>query len=124
MRVRSGYFEVPLVRAYEIFKEAYSQVSGLSRSVRGPSMSAFPGKVRVLGVVTLRELMDANVLDAIRESVGFELLGDPGGPLMVCDFIQARNPDWIDSCGLRRRCRHCAAYARNHPPCPLRRSTA
>ena len=90
-----NYFEVPLVRAYEIFKEAYSQVSGLSRSVRGPLMSAFPGKVRVLGVVTLRDLMDANVLDAIRESVGFELLGDPGGPLMVCDFIQARNPDWV-----------------------------
>ena len=39
-----NYFEVPLVRAYQIFKDAYSKVSGLSRSVRGPSMSAFPGK--------------------------------------------------------------------------------
>ena len=90
-----NYFEVPLVRAYKIFKEAYSQVSGLSRSVRGPSMSAFPGKVRVLGVVTLRDLVDANVLDTIRESAGFDLMGDPDGHLMVCDFIQARNPDWV-----------------------------
>ena len=56
-------------------------------------MSAFPGKVRVLGVVTLRDLIDANVLDAIREGVGFELMGEPDRPLMVCDFIQARNPD-------------------------------
>ena len=90
-----NYFEVPLMRAYEIFKEAYSQVSGLSRSVRGPSMSAFPGKVRVLGVVTLRDLVDANILNTIRESAGFDLMGDPDGHLMVCDFIQARNPDWV-----------------------------
>lgn len=90
-----GYFEVPLVSAYWLFKQAYSQVSGLARSVRGPSMSAFPGKVRVLGVVTLRDLMDAHVLDTIREGVGFDMLGDPNSPLMVCDFIQARNPDWV-----------------------------
>ena len=90
-----NYFEVPLVRAYELFKAAYSKVSGLSRSVRGPSMSAFPGKVRVLGVVKLRDLMDQHVLGTIRESVGFDLMGDPDSPLMVCDFIQARNPDWV-----------------------------
>ena len=90
-----NYFEVPLVRAYQIFKEAYSQVSGLCRSVRGPSMSAFPGKVRVLGVVTLRDMMDMNLLDMIRESAGFELLGEPERQLMVCDFVQARNPDWV-----------------------------
>ena len=89
------YFEVPLVRAYEIFKAAYSSVSGLSRSVRGPSMSAFPGKVRILGVVRLRELMDAHVLGAIRDSVGFNLLGNPDQQLLVCDFIQARNPNWV-----------------------------
>ena len=90
-----NYFEVPLVRAYQIFKEAYSQVSGLCRSVRGPSMSAFPGKVRVLGVVTLRDMMDMNLLDMIRESAGFELLGEPERQLMVCDFVQARKPDWV-----------------------------
>ena len=90
-----NYFEVPLLRAYKIFKEAYSGVSGLSRSVRGPSMSTFPGKVRILGVVTLRDLMDANVLDAIRAGVGFGLLGHADDPLMVCDFIQARDPEWV-----------------------------
>jgi KamA family protein len=46
-----GYFAVPLVRAHEIFRDAYASVSGLCRTVRGPSMSATPGKVCVDGVV-------------------------------------------------------------------------
>jgi KamA family protein len=45
------YFSVPLARAYELFRSAYQQVSGLSRTVRGPVMSATPGKVCVDGVV-------------------------------------------------------------------------
>jgi L-lysine 2,3-aminomutase len=45
-----GYFAVPLVRAAEIFRDAYSGVNGLCRTVRGPSMSATPGKVCVDGV--------------------------------------------------------------------------
>ena len=65
-----NYFEVSLMRAFEIFKEAYSKVSGLSRSARGPSMSAFPGKVRMLGIVTIRDLMDANVLGTISRECG------------------------------------------------------
>tara|TARA_Y100000588_G_C14237536_1_gene918000 strand:+ start:295 stop:1707 length:1413 start_codon:yes stop_codon:yes gene_type:complete len=89
------YFEVPLVRCYEIFKEAYSSVSGLARSVRGPSMSAFPGKVRILGVVRLRDITDSNVLELLRETVGFDVLGDPDKPFLVCDFIQARDPSWV-----------------------------
>jgi KamA family protein len=44
------YFAVPLARAHEIFREAYQHVSGLCRTVRGPSMSATPGKVCVDGV--------------------------------------------------------------------------
>ncbi|MBO0822006.1 MAG: lysine 2,3-aminomutase [Nocardiopsaceae bacterium] len=44
------YFAVPLARAYEVFRDAYAGVSGLCRSVRGPSMSATPGKVAVDGV--------------------------------------------------------------------------
>ena len=44
------YFAVPLARAHEIFRDAYASVSGLCRSVRGPSMSATPGKVCVDGV--------------------------------------------------------------------------
>src|SRR6202008_726343 len=43
------YFAVPLARGYEI-RAAYQGVSGLARTVRGPSMSATPGKVCVDGV--------------------------------------------------------------------------
>jgi KamA family protein len=45
------YFAVPLARACEVFGAAYRSVSGLCRTVRGPSMSATPGKVSVDGVV-------------------------------------------------------------------------
>jgi L-lysine 2,3-aminomutase len=44
------YFKVPLARAVEIFQEAYRTLPGLARTVRGPSMSATPGKVLVDGV--------------------------------------------------------------------------
>ena len=65
------YFAVPLVRAWEIFHEAYKQISGLCRTVRGLSMSTNPGKVQVLGVSEVRN-----------EQV------------MVLRFLQGRNPDW------------------------------
>ena len=45
------YFAVPLARACDVFRDAYRSVSGLCRTVRGPSMSATPGKVCVDGVV-------------------------------------------------------------------------
>ncbi len=48
-----GYFAVPLARAADIFRDAYSSVSGLCRTVRGPSMSATPGKVCIDGVVEI-----------------------------------------------------------------------
>ncbi|MCC5880188.1 MAG: lysine 2,3-aminomutase [Idiomarina sp.] len=66
------YFEVPLYRCWEIFREAYKQVSGLARTVRGPSMSAGPGKVEVQGVSEIA-----------------------GEKVFVLRFIQARNPDWV-----------------------------
>ena len=47
------YFAVPLARAYEIYRDAYSSVSGLCRTVRGPSMSATPGKVCVDGIADI-----------------------------------------------------------------------
>jgi L-lysine 2,3-aminomutase len=50
------YFAVPLARAYEIFREAFQGVSGLCRTVRGPSMSATPGKVCVDGVTEVAGL--------------------------------------------------------------------
>jgi L-lysine 2,3-aminomutase len=66
------YFAVPLYKAYEVYREAYSRVSGLARTVRGPSMSAFPGKVKVDGVTTIS-----------------------GEKVFVLSFIQGRNPDWV-----------------------------
>jgi len=47
------YFEVPLGRALRIFSTAFARVSGLARTVRGPSMSASPGKVLVDGTATI-----------------------------------------------------------------------
>jgi hypothetical protein len=42
-----SYFEVPLDRAWGIFTTAYTSLPGLARTVRGPVMSATPGKVVV-----------------------------------------------------------------------------
>jgi KamA family protein len=69
----SRYFEVPLARALEIFDKAYRRVSGLGRTVRGPSMSAAPGKVLVDGVTTIA-----------------------GQKVFVLKFLQARDPAWIN----------------------------
>ena len=63
------YFAVPLARGYEIFRAAYQGVSGLCRTVRGPSMSATPGKVCV---------------DGVTEVAGLEVF--------VLRMIQARDP--------------------------------
>ncbi|MGW2634215.1 KamA family radical SAM protein [Streptomyces chattanoogensis] len=49
------YFKVPLARAAEIFQEAYRTLPGLARTVRGPVMSATPGKVAVDGVTETGE---------------------------------------------------------------------
>ncbi len=66
------YFELPLVEAFQIFNEAYRQVSGLARTVRGPSMSTTPGKVIVDGIATAH-----------------------GEKVIVLKFIQARDPRWV-----------------------------
>jgi L-lysine 2,3-aminomutase len=67
-----NYFEVPLVRGWEIFREAYQQVSGLARTVRGPSMSAFPGKILVDGVTEIA-----------------------GERVFALQLLQARDPSWV-----------------------------
>lgn len=66
------YFAVSLAQALRIFNDAYRQVSGLGRTVRGPSMSATPGKVLIDGIAT----------------VG-------GQRVFVLKFLQARNPEWV-----------------------------
>jgi len=68
-----NYFEVPLVRCLEIFQNAYAEVSGLGRTVRGPSMSCTPGKVMVDSVLELN-----------------------GEKVFVLKFLQARDPAWVN----------------------------
>jgi KamA family protein len=66
------YFSVPLVRAWEVFRDAFSQVSGLCRTVRGPSMSATTGKVTVDGVTEIN-----------------------GEKVIALRMLQARNPEIV-----------------------------
>jgi L-lysine 2,3-aminomutase len=66
------YFGVPLVQAWKIYRDAYSRVGGLARTVRGPSASAKPGKIQILGVSQVK-----------------------GKRVIVLRFIQGRNPDWV-----------------------------
>ncbi|MCD6069010.1 MAG: lysine 2,3-aminomutase related protein enzyme [Bacteroidetes bacterium] len=66
------YFAVPLEEAWQIFRKAYQKVSGVCRTVRGPSMSCTPGKVQVLGVSEIR-----------------------GEKVFVLRMLQGRNPDWV-----------------------------
>ncbi len=66
------YFELPLAQALRVFRTAYAQVSGLARTVRGPVMSATPGKVHVHGVA----------------EVG-------GERVFVLSFLQGRRPEWV-----------------------------
>jgi KamA family protein len=91
-----SYFEVPLYEVYEIYREAYSRVSGLSRSVQGPSMSAFPGKVRILGVIPVRAMLDGGTIEALRASTDGAAVR-PEDQVFICDFIQARDPTLIRS---------------------------
>ncbi|MEL6931101.1 MAG: lysine 2,3-aminomutase, partial [Cyanobacteria bacterium J06600_6] len=44
------YFEVSLFKAWKIYQQAIQTISGLGRVVRGPIMSALPGKILVHGV--------------------------------------------------------------------------
>lgn len=66
------YFELPLVQAMRVYREAIDRCSGLARTARGPSMSASPGKVVVDG-----------------ESVV------AGERVLNLRFLQARNPHWV-----------------------------
>jgi KamA family protein len=87
-----NYFEVPLVRAYEIYRQAYASVSGLSRPVQGPTMSAFPGKVRIMGVITLRDIMDDRMIETFSRAHGGVPAIHADEPVLICDFTQARDP--------------------------------
>ncbi len=66
------FFGIPLVEAWNIYRNAYQNVSGVCRTVRGPSMSATPGKIQILGVSEIN-----------------------GEKTIVLRFLQGRNPDWV-----------------------------
>lgn len=65
-------FEVPLARAWEIYRAGLQQLSGLARTARGPTMSSLPGKIVVEGTAEIH-----------------------GEKVFVLSFLQARNPDWV-----------------------------
>ena len=67
-----AFFEVPLAEAFDVFRDAYARVSGIARTVRGPVMSAAPGKVQVDGVAEIG-----------------------GRRVFQLSFLQGRNPDWV-----------------------------
>jgi len=67
-----SYFEVPLAECLQIFSGAFSRVSGLARTVRGPVMSATPGKVLVEDVAVIN-----------------------GQKVFVLKMIQGRDPEWV-----------------------------
>lgn len=66
------YFGISLERAWRIYRQAYQDVSGVARTVRGPSMSADPGKVEVLGINEIA-----------------------GKKVFTLRFLQARNPQHV-----------------------------
>ena len=66
------YFAVTLNRSWQIFRSAYNQVSGISRTVKGPSMSCSPGKVQIVGVSEIK-----------------------GQKVFVLNFLQGRDPAWV-----------------------------
>jgi KamA family protein len=67
-----AYFEIPLEQCWNIFREAYQKVSGVCRTVRGPSMSANPGKIQILGVTEIS-----------------------GEKVFVLRFLQGRGAHWV-----------------------------
>ena len=66
------YFKIPLSRTFEIYKDAFKQLSGLQRTARGPIMSASPGKVAIEGVTRIN-----------------------GEKVFLLNMLQTRNPDWV-----------------------------
>lgn len=50
-----AYFQVPLAKAYSIYRDAAKKVSGLARTARGPSMSCYWGKLLVDGVLEIAQ---------------------------------------------------------------------
>jgi KamA family protein len=63
------YYSVPLARCYDLYSNAIQSLSGLARTVRGPVMSAEPGKIAIRGISDIM-----------------------GKKVFVLQFLQARDP--------------------------------
>ncbi|EHK97512.1 putative Uncharacterized KamA family protein [Glarea lozoyensis 74030] len=70
------YFQVPIQRALDIFHKTVKAVPGTAKTIRGPVMSAGPGKIHILGTSEV---------------------GSEKEKVFVLRFVQARNPDWCDA---------------------------
>jgi KamA family protein len=66
------YFKVTISDAVEIYQEAVSNVTGLARTARGPSMSCGPGKVSIDGI---------SEIDGVK--------------VFVLRFLQCREPELV-----------------------------
>lgn len=65
---------MPLAKAYDIYSKATMATSGTVKTVRGPSMSATPGKVQVVGITSIkgekvRKKTEQTVVDKIHGSL-------------------------------------------------------
>lgn len=69
----SDYFRVPLVKAWQIYRDAIKNLSGLSKTIRGPVMSSQFGKILFLGVTEIYDKL-----------------------VSVFTMIQGRNDDWVN----------------------------
>lgn len=68
-----SYFKVPLVKAWQIYRDAIKNVSGLSRTIRGPVMSSYFGKILFIGVTEIYNKL-----------------------VSVFTMIQGRNEEWVN----------------------------
>ena len=66
------YFAIPLEETWHIYQKAIQQVSGICRTVRGPSMSCAPGKIQIMGIQKIK-----------------------GEKVFVLNFLQGRDPNWV-----------------------------
>lgn len=67
------YFAVPLSQIYYIYSDVIRSVSGLCKTLRGPSMSTRQGKVKIDGITKIS-----------------------GRKVFVLSYLESRQPEWIN----------------------------
>lgn len=77
------YFAVPLAEVYQVYGEVLRNVSGLCKTIRGPSMSTRQGKVKIAGITRVS-----------------------GQKVFILSFLESRNPEWINKPFFARYCKN------------------